>query len=46
MRHEVIKLPETGVELETYLTDNRAVEQERRKPLALIFPFNRFISLL
>ena len=38
MRHEVIKLPETGVELETYLTDNRAVEQERRKPLALIFP--------
>lgn len=38
MRHEVIRLPETGVELETYLTDNRAVEPERRRPLALIFP--------
>ena len=38
MRHEVITLPETGVELETYLTDNRAVEPERRKPLVLIFP--------
>ena len=38
MRHEVITLPGTGVELETYLTDNRAVEPERRKPLALIFP--------
>ena len=38
MRHEVITLPETGIELETYLTDNRAVEPGRRKPLALIFP--------
>ena len=38
MRHEVIRLPETGVELEIYLTDNRAVEPERRRPLALIFP--------
>ena len=38
MRHEVIALPETGVELETYLTDNRAVEAERRKPLMLVFP--------
>ena len=38
MRHEVITLPGTGVELETYLTDNRAVEPERRRPLALIFP--------
>ena len=38
MRHEVITLPGTGVELETYLTDNRAVEPGRRKPLALIFP--------
>ena len=38
MRHEVITLPETGVELETYLTDNRAVEPERRRPLVLIFP--------
>ena len=32
MWHEVIRLPETGVELETYLTDNRAVEPGRRKP--------------
>ena len=38
MRHEVIQLPETGVELETYLTDNRAVEAGRRKPLMLVFP--------
>ena len=38
MRHEVITLPETGAELETYLTDNRAVEPERRRPLILIFP--------
>ena len=38
MWHEVIRLPETGVELETYLTDNRAVENTRRRPLALIFP--------
>ena len=38
MRHERIALPETGVELETYLTDNRAVEETRRRPLALIFP--------
>ena len=38
MVHEIITLPETGVELETYLTDNRAVEPGRRKPLALIFP--------
>lgn len=38
MRHEVVTLPETGVELETYLTDNRAVEPERRRPLVLIFP--------
>jgi len=38
MRHECITLPETGVVLETYLTDNRAVEPERRRPLALIFP--------
>jgi len=38
MRHEVISLPGTGVELEIYLTDNRAVEPERRRALALIFP--------
>ena len=38
MRHEVIRLPETGVELEIYLADNRAVEPERRRALALIFP--------
>ena len=38
MRHEIIRLPATGVELETYLTDNRAVEPDRRKPLVLIFP--------
>lgn len=38
MLHKVIRLPETGVELETYLIDNRAVEPERRRPLALIFP--------
>ena len=38
MRHAVIPLPRTGVELETYLTDNRAVEAERRRPLILIFP--------
>ncbi len=38
MRHEVLTLPGTGVELETYLTDNRAVEPGRRKPLVLIFP--------
>ena len=38
MRHEIITLPQTGVEIETYLTDNRAVEPERRKPLVLIFP--------
>ena len=38
MRHEVIALPRTGVELELYLTDNRAVEPERRRPLVLIFP--------
>ena len=38
MRHEVIALPETGVELETYLIDNRAVEPERRRPLVLVFP--------
>ena len=38
MRHEMIALPGTGVELETYLTDNRAVEPERRRPLVLIFP--------
>jgi len=38
MRYEVIPLPETGVELEMYLTDNRAVEPERKRPLVLIFP--------
>ena len=38
MQHELTRLPGTGVELETYLTDNRAVEPERRRPLALIFP--------
>ena len=38
MRHEVITLPGTGAELEIYLVDNRAVEPERRRPLALIFP--------
>ena len=38
MRHEVIRLPETGAELEVYLADNRAVEPERRRALALIFP--------
>lgn len=38
MRHEVISLPLTGVELETYLTDNRAVEPDRKRPLVLVFP--------
>ena len=38
MRHECVTLPETKVVLETYLIDNRAVESERRRPLALIFP--------
>ncbi len=38
MKHEIITLPETGAEMEIYLTDNRAVEAERRRPLALIFP--------
>ena len=38
MRCEKITLPETGVELTTYLTDNEAVEPERRRPLVLIFP--------
>ena len=38
MRHEVIALPQTGVELETYLMDNRAVEPDRRRPLVLVFP--------
>ena len=38
MRYEVITLPQTGVELELYLTDNRAVEPERKRPLALVFP--------
>ena len=38
MRHEVLTLPETGVELEIYLTDNRAVEPARMRPLVLIFP--------
>ena len=38
MRHEVLTIPGTGVELELYLTDNRAVEPERRRPLVLIFP--------
>ncbi|MBR6966885.1 MAG: alpha/beta hydrolase [Clostridia bacterium] len=38
MRHEIIALPGTGVELEIYLTDNRAVEPERKRPLVLVFP--------
>ena len=38
MRHEVITLPQTGVAMELYLTDNRAVEPERKRPLVLIFP--------
>lgn len=38
MRHERITLPRTGVTLETYLIDNRAVEAERRRPLVLVFP--------
>ena len=38
MRHEVLTLPGTGAELELYLTDNRAVEPERRRPLVLVFP--------
>ena len=38
MLHQCITLPETGVVLEAYLTDNRAVEESRRRPLALIFP--------
>ena len=38
MRHEIITLPRTGVEVETYLTDNRAVEADRKRPLVLIFP--------
>lgn len=38
MRHEVITLPQTGAEMELYMTDNRAVEPERRRPLVLVFP--------
>lgn len=38
MRNEVLKLPRTGVEMELYLTDNRAVEAERKRPLVLVFP--------
>ncbi len=38
MRYEAITLPRTGAELELYLTDNRAVEPERRRPLVLVFP--------
>ena len=38
MRHEVIALPQTGAEMEIYMTDNRAVEPERRRPLVLVFP--------
>ena len=38
MLHKVITLPETGVEMELYLTDNRAGEDERRRPLVLVFP--------
>ena len=34
----MLTLPGTGAELEIYLTDNRAVEPERKRPLALIFP--------
>ena len=43
MRHEVIRLPETGAELETYLTDNRAVEAERRRPIVLVFPGGGYV---
>ena len=45
MRHEVITLPDTGAELEIYLADNRAVEPERRRPLALIFPGGAYAYL-
>ena len=38
MKHEVLTAPGTGVELEMYLTDNRAVEPERKRPLVLVFP--------
>ena len=38
MRHELLTVPGTGVEMEIYLTDNRAVEPERKRPLVLIFP--------
>ena len=38
MQHAHITLPQTGVELVTYLTDNASVEAERRRPLVLIFP--------
>ena len=44
MRHEVIQLPETGVELETYLTDNRAVEAGGRKPPMLVFAGGAYAS--
>ncbi|MBR6954111.1 MAG: alpha/beta hydrolase [Clostridia bacterium] len=38
MRHELLTVPGTGVKMEIYLTDNRAVEPERERPLVLIFP--------
>jgi len=38
MLHTRIPLPETGVNLVTYLTDNRAVEEDRLRPLVLVFP--------
>jgi hypothetical protein len=45
MRHEVIALPQTGAEMEIYLADNRAVEPERKRPLALVFPGGAYSRL-
>ena len=38
MLHQTITLPRTGVTITTYLTDNSAVEEGRRRPLVLICP--------
>ncbi len=38
MIHQTITLPRTGVTITTYLMDNQAVEETRRRPLVLICP--------
>ncbi len=44
MRHEKIVLPQTGVQLVTYLTDNQAVEDTRRRPLVMLFPGGGYVK--